>query len=499
MAFEMLDGRSRLTFLTKLSERFCPSDRWQLQQILYSQNSYFDIVGNLPIELATQVLSYLEPREIIPYRRVGRRWHGLLTADSVCSALLRKWYPKEATVCEEEDQRSWRRMFENEVSRERAVRSPHLCERIQMPLEHVNPFAKVASVMGQRLALLATDHRSFEIWQLGPGLGHRIVGGLAVPARTTLNWVRLLDDYVMVSGDDAAQIWVWQIGNFESHMFRLPNAERIVEADGNLAVFAWRGGMLLYDAPTRNMVSLGDSENCDAVYIDARTQKVSLLNNHLPSIKTYSIVTGELLQEISGWFREPVDQGAIPVHRGGRCAENLHIIGHLWGHPQRWAGAGNSEDGISTHATIFDSRACRIMYQHLWFKGIRELPKKVYMFDGTIHALLRDCSGIAIATHVPMVTGVNGNSGSFFEVNFTIVRSEEWGFDDRTAYMFPMLAIPPDKAVFMTSKYPFILTMIVYKGIHELEEGKEEVGGVKEEPDEAPPWQKGPEIMRMVT
>lgn len=464
VAFEMLDRRSRLEFLTKLSERFCPTDRWHLQQLLYAQNSYFDIVTNLPTEIATQVLSYLEPRKIIPYRRVGSRWHDLLTADSVCSALLRKWYPKEAKM-RQQNQWSWRRMFENAVSREWAVHRPHLCERIPIPM---------ASIVSERLVVLATDCRSFEIRQLLQG--HQIAGGLAVPARTMLAWVRLLDDYVMASGEDTAQVWVWHIETLESHMFRLPNAGHAVATDGNLVAFAWRGGMSVYDAATRDMVRLGDPNTWDGVYIDSLIQKVSIFDNNVPSMKTYSTVTGELLSEISEWLK-PVDQGTIRFNPGS-CAEHLYALDHLWGHPHQWAGTGSSEDGVYSNTTVFDSRTCRIMYQRLWFKGLRELPEIVRMFDGTIHALLQDRSGIAIATHVPMVTSDDGNGGAFFEVNFTIVHSEEWGLVDPTASLFPLFIMPPDNAVFMSSFSPSSWVMLVYKGIHELEEEKE---GAEEE------------------
>jgi len=476
----MLDEKSRLAFLTRLSQQFCPTDRWHLHQILSSQGSYFDIVGNLPTELAIQILSYLEPREIIPYRGVNRRWHRLLTAESMCSALLREWYPAEEAIVRQHDQGSRRRAFENAVSRERAVRRPHLCKRIPMPLRK-DAYILVPWAVGGRIAFLGPNSRSIDIHQLDPGSDPQAVGGLAVPARTALDWVQLLDDYVMAATRDTAQVWVWQIGTLERHTFRLPNAVRAVETNGNLAVFRWRGGMSMYDASTRNMVDLGHSGRCDGIYIDARTQIFGVLDLCRPSMKIYSTVSGELLQEINNWLPNPTQRGSVPVGRRGRCAYHLFVIDPHLDSPHLLGVDGNSKDDIYTHATVFDSRACRIVYQRLRFKGIRHMPRRVDISDGNIHAVLGDDSGIAIATHVPMVTHDDYTNGSFFDVNFTMVHSKEWGLADPTAFMFPLHSLSLDKAVFVCSKPPFDLMMITYEGIHgHREEGEDEMVGAVE-------------------
>jgi len=88
-AFETLDLKDCQTFLLHLPKILHLQEKEHLRRDL---NSRIDPTVKLPIELVTEVLRYLEPRETVRCRRVSTSWHRLLTSDLMCGKLLRNWH-----------------------------------------------------------------------------------------------------------------------------------------------------------------------------------------------------------------------------------------------------------------------------------------------------------------------------------------------------------------------------------------------------------------------
>ncbi|KAL1992107.1 hypothetical protein VTN49DRAFT_4139 [Thermomyces lanuginosus] len=50
----------------------------------------YDIVGSLPLELVLTIAEYLEPADIVRYRKVSKRWRSTFSSDEIIMAALRK-------------------------------------------------------------------------------------------------------------------------------------------------------------------------------------------------------------------------------------------------------------------------------------------------------------------------------------------------------------------------------------------------------------------------
>lgn len=53
-----------------------------------------DILSNLPLEIAHQILGYLPLHQCFRIRRVSKKWFSMLSAPQTVEHLLRFWYPK---------------------------------------------------------------------------------------------------------------------------------------------------------------------------------------------------------------------------------------------------------------------------------------------------------------------------------------------------------------------------------------------------------------------
>ncbi|KAF8427785.1 hypothetical protein EV426DRAFT_367537 [Tirmania nivea] len=125
-SFSTLPQEDRRKFLTEFASHFRPSDWWHLDRLLQQQTIYrrFDIVPALPIELAVQVLQYLQLPELFLNRRVSRRWRNLLSSDAICRSLALVRFPaasREFILSQQSENhsniKSWRHLLEDIASR----------------------------------------------------------------------------------------------------------------------------------------------------------------------------------------------------------------------------------------------------------------------------------------------------------------------------------------------------------------------------------------------
>ncbi|KAF8473151.1 hypothetical protein BDZ91DRAFT_390294 [Kalaharituber pfeilii] len=134
--FASLPQDDRARIISELASHFRPSDWWHVDTLLQRQRKHicFDIIPNLPVELAVLVLRYLPLPDLFACRTVSRRWIELLRSEAICRGLAVELFPEDArafscqllgtdTVVTRGD---WTHFFEDVASRAEFVPSPTL-------------------------------------------------------------------------------------------------------------------------------------------------------------------------------------------------------------------------------------------------------------------------------------------------------------------------------------------------------------------------------------
>ncbi|KAK6543296.1 hypothetical protein TWF694_000052 [Orbilia ellipsospora] len=92
VVFDRASLQDRTSFVSHLFDHLRPSEKHILHSRLLEDNFFFDIFGQLPLDIALHVADYLDPRDIILLRRVSPRWMFLLSSKDLARRLAQKYY-----------------------------------------------------------------------------------------------------------------------------------------------------------------------------------------------------------------------------------------------------------------------------------------------------------------------------------------------------------------------------------------------------------------------
>jgi hypothetical protein len=474
--FESLSTSERQAFITTLSKRFNYSDWRHVRELVSARDiegGHRDPARRLPLELVIHMVEYLPPHDLASYRLVNKHWNMLFSMEDVCRALVQRWYPHEAVHATE---RSWRWILENAASRENRilhsrgsipfiVQGPYV-ESLTAPVQ-TRPSSVLeghSSFMGRLVACIdPEDPRFLYIYDLVSY--SRIGERLATPDRNMLQAVYLMEDYVMAMSYSLASVYVWNLETLELQTARLPNiGYRSVAVDGNGVAFAYKTFVWLYDAIVDTSTVI-NGDNIHQVILDAHNKRVTLISV-LESIpftfcaNTYS-TTGEFLERQEFVIPKESVRDGLLIERNMRCGEHL-FISYMTGHLRVM---NDERRGFYTYALLFDRKTCRFVEQHLRFKELLQAPNEIYMYEGTVYAVIdlpETPLGAIIGMHVPMST----DKDSWFTVETTpeTISDREY---------LPVHTVSPGRIVYRRrdARHPVgsirWLELHVFKGVHE--------------------------------
>ncbi|KAL5044446.1 hypothetical protein BDW71DRAFT_99566 [Aspergillus fruticulosus] len=90
--FKKLDTfPARRTVYHQIIDQLNPHEWRDVQKRVNERTFQKDILGSLPLEVAVQIIQYLDVNDVHLLRRVSNRWHELLSSKSVCSVLFRQY------------------------------------------------------------------------------------------------------------------------------------------------------------------------------------------------------------------------------------------------------------------------------------------------------------------------------------------------------------------------------------------------------------------------
>ena len=155
----------------------------ELDALIQKTEFRYDVVGNLPAELAQLVAEHLGLACAVQYRRVSRRWYHLFTSESLMRSLTEPWRSAgefELRIPEGITERAKIDLIaEHEIAFRAGNPFAHASFRIERPQGELEEFAYsegyLACVMGETISpKIATHHIGRCSW----GLHHLTKGFL---------------------------------------------------------------------------------------------------------------------------------------------------------------------------------------------------------------------------------------------------------------------------------------------------------------------------------
>ncbi|KAL4812611.1 hypothetical protein BDW67DRAFT_169828 [Aspergillus spinulosporus] len=90
--FKQLNTASaRRTVYHQIMDQLDPHEWRDVQKRINQRTFQKDILGSLPLEVAVQIIQYLDVNDVHLLQRVSRRWHEVLSSEPVCSVLFRQY------------------------------------------------------------------------------------------------------------------------------------------------------------------------------------------------------------------------------------------------------------------------------------------------------------------------------------------------------------------------------------------------------------------------
>ncbi|KAL3436323.1 hypothetical protein BDV09DRAFT_165391 [Aspergillus tetrazonus] len=90
--FKQLNTASaRRTVYQQIIDQLNPHEWRDVQKRVNQRTFQKDILGSLPIEIAVQIIQYLDVNDVHLLQRVSRRWHEVLSSEPVCSVMFRQY------------------------------------------------------------------------------------------------------------------------------------------------------------------------------------------------------------------------------------------------------------------------------------------------------------------------------------------------------------------------------------------------------------------------
>lgn len=79
-----------------LLENISVEDQKHILRDLSSLSLHKDIIGNLPNEVAQNILQRLDPDDLVFFRLVSKRWMNILSDESFCKVFCNRWFHTSA-------------------------------------------------------------------------------------------------------------------------------------------------------------------------------------------------------------------------------------------------------------------------------------------------------------------------------------------------------------------------------------------------------------------
>jgi hypothetical protein len=505
--FETLSHDERRSALSLLAPSFRPSDWWYLHELAKVHGYYQDVLGTVPLELAVAIASFLDPYEAVRLRRVSKRWNEVLTSETVCADLTRRWFPfdaerrgREGTVSFE---KPWRWVFENSASRTlfmlqakpseaRRIRSEKLH---RMEEDHYEDH--LISFYGERLAFVdrGNNQRSFSL--INFITKDVLADNVATPSRQRLSGIYLIKDYVIAEIADELRLYVYNIWTQKSKLLHIP---------GRMFGFPIRSGSLFGFSSGRETLVLDTTIKLEVYSVGGGDTSIAAISSPyvffspsiLQGIRVDTIVT----REEAGHFDCP-----MPEAPGGREMEVLEHVptGVLvadgicrissWIYPTFGDPGYDGTGGSYIYSMYYRTADRRLLQQRLWFRdldiGQDDDSWRLYMhvWEGTIHLMVRShdkqvVTGVAI--NVPLETGsqitsidenstplaAEGAPSDWFVVEPPFFRQRQLKFTD-ARFRGPIHVAPGGQVVYgdvwplCNHCHRYSEDFEVYRGIHE--------------------------------
>ncbi|KAL4965374.1 F-box domain protein [Aspergillus stella-maris] len=231
-----------------------------------------DILGALPLEIAVEIVQYLDLAELYALRRVSRRWHEILSSKAACSVLYRKY---TGCILGDDFENTFARFSKRRLRLEQGKPSASL----QVDFSELSwEEQRTLDSMNGRYVWLTDNDTALVVWTPGTGKKQRFC---TEHRRQTLGFC--LTSYLVAAITMRGYCHAWDLQTEEQHTARLPNAKISLFAASSFRIAVYfedlEGGLVMhFDLQSKKTHSVQNVQNLVLMCLDAPSGQLVLIH-----------------------------------------------------------------------------------------------------------------------------------------------------------------------------------------------------------------------------
>ncbi|KAL4956202.1 hypothetical protein BDW69DRAFT_159085 [Aspergillus filifer] len=231
-----------------------------------------DILGALPLEIAVEIVQYLDLAGSYVLRRVSKRWHEILSSKAACSVLYREY---TGCILDDDFESTFARFLKRRLRLEEGTPSASLwVDFSELSREEKGSL----DCMNGRYAWLTDNDTALVVWTPGTGKKQRFC---TEHRRQILRFC--LSNYLVVATTMRGYCHAWDLQTEEHHTARLPNTNisLFVVSGFRIAVYFQdlTGGLIMhFDLQSKKTHSIQNVQNLVLICLDAPSGQLVLIH-----------------------------------------------------------------------------------------------------------------------------------------------------------------------------------------------------------------------------